>query len=100
MKKKKKKEYDIYIILFLYRRFFLFEKARFVASNGFVLTSLSCPAIGAGYNSGSNITPPMMYLRGSAHDADDRILHTKSVGYIEKLKAAVIEYNIVRERIS
>ena len=46
-----------------------------------------------GYNNpGSNVTP-MIYLRGSSRRSDNDILETTSIGYIEKLKEAVIEYN-------
>ncbi len=73
--------------------------ARFTASNGFYFSSLSCPAIGVGYNNTDSDAPPMMYLRGSCSNNDNDILYTTSVGYIEKLKAAVIEYNIDKEGI-
>lgn len=76
------------------------SKANFIATNGFVFTSLSCPAIGVMYNNGEASAPPMMYLRGSARDADDRVLEVDSIGYIEKLKAAVIEYSIMKEDVS
>ena len=72
-------------------------RASFQASNGFYFSSLSCPAIGAGYNETDSDAAPMMYLRGSSYTNDNDILYTKSVGYIEKLKAAVIEYNIAKE---
>lgn len=75
-------------------------RANFQASNGFYFSSLSCPAIGGAYNRGDSNSRPMMYLRGSARDADNEILYTNSVGYIEKLKAAVIEYNIAKECLS
>ena len=75
------------------------SKASFVASNGFYFASLSCPAIGMGYNdSGSNVTP-MLYLRGNAISTDNDILETPSIGYIEKLKVAVEEYNIYHKDI-
>jgi len=73
--------------------------AAFTASNGFYFSSLSCPAIGEGYNNTDIPTTPMMYLRGSARKCDNDILWTTSVGYIDKLKAAVIEYNIAKESI-
>ena len=76
-------------------------KASFAASNGFYFNSLSCPAIGACYNSGDNHNSNgMLYLRGSARSSDNDMLHTRSVGYVEKLKAAVIEYNIAKEGVS
>ena len=78
------------------------SRAAFRASNGFVFTSLSCPAIGVGYNSeggsGSQLRG-LLYLRGSTCNADDYTLYTRSVGYVESLKAAVIEYNIHKEGI-
>lgn len=74
------------------------SRAYFVASNGFVFNSLSCPAIAVGYNSGDIIhSPGMLYLRGSARGSDNRVLYTDSMGYIEKLKAAVIEYNVAKD---
>lgn len=75
------------------------SKARFIASNGFYLASMSCPAISVGYNTDDNTNKPLMYLRGSSISSDNRILFTKSIGYVEKLKAAVIEYNIAKEGI-
>lgn len=75
--------------------------AGFTASNSFSFVSLSCPAIGIGYNmsdSGSVRKEGLLYLRGSSsgYSSDNSILITNSVGYIEKLKAAVIEYNIAK----
>ena len=75
-------------------------RASFAASNGFYFSSLSVPAIGVGYNTAGGTTTPMMYLRGSARGQDNKILDTSSVGYIEKLKAAVIEYNIAKEDVT
>lgn len=72
-------------------------RASFVASNRFYFTSLSCPAIGCGYNNTDSNAAPMMYLRGTARKSDNEILYTTSIGYIDKLKAAVIEYNIAKE---
>ncbi len=73
-------------------------RAAFVASNGFVFRSLSCPAIGVGYNSGSGTcNMGMIYLRGSAYGSDNDVLYTDSMGYIEKLKAGVIEYNVAKD---
>ena len=54
--------------------------ARFTATNGFIFTSLACPAIGNGYNV-SNSLPPLMCLRGTAGGNDNTVLFTKSVGY-------------------
>lgn len=77
------------------------SKACFVASNGFYFSSLSCPAIGGDYNTGSgSSSTPMMYLRGNTRSNDNDKLYTRSLGYIEKLKAAVIEYNIAKEGIT
>ena len=76
-------------------------RAGFSASNRFYFSSLSCPAIGCGYNvAGSGVKNGMLYLRGSSRDADNAILCTNSVGYVEKLKAAVIEYNIAKEDVT
>ena len=77
------------------------SKADFTASNGFRFASLSCPAIGIGYNvnGGGGSKQGLLYLRGSAWN-DNEILCTNSVGYIEKLKAAVIEYNIAKEDVT
>ena len=76
------------------------SRAGFTASNGFYFASLSCPAIGACYNSGTDNNDGMMYLRGSAYGSDNVVLRTRSVGYIEKLKRAVMEYNIAKEDIT
>ena len=73
--------------------------ASFTASNGFSFASMSCPAISVGYNTDGNTSKPMMYLRGSSTNSDNDILFTKSIGYVEKLKAAVIEYNIDKEDV-
>ena len=72
--------------------------ANFVASNGFYFSSLSCPAIGVGYNS-SGSSKGMLYLRGSGRREDNAVLYTDSIGYIEKLKEAVLAYNIAKEDI-
>ena len=73
------------------------SRAGYTTSNGFIFASLSCPAIGMGYNSANNSitsTQPLLYLRGTSSRNDDNlILETDSIGYIEKLKEAVIEYN-------
>ena len=74
-------------------------RANFVASNGFYFSSLSCPAIGMGYNKTDSNASPMIYLRGSSRRTDNEILSTTSIGYIEKLKVAVKEYNIAKEDI-
>lgn len=77
-------------------------KANFTTSKGFYFSSLSCPAVGGAYNRpggmGMNANG-MLYLRGSATAKDNEILYTASIGYIEKLKAAVMEYNIAMEDI-
>ena len=75
------------------------SRARFTASNGFYFSSLSCPAIGTCYNSSDNNSNGMMYLRGSVHNCDNDTMYTGSIGYVAKLKAAVIEYNIAKEDI-
>ena len=74
------------------------SRANFLASNGFKFVSLSCPAIGVGYNVVEGMSP-MMYIRGSGRDSDDRVMETDSIGYIERLKNAVIEYNIMKEDV-
>ena len=77
------------------------SRANFIATNGFKLMSLSCPAIGVGYNIPEDIGKNgIMYLRGSARDTDERALEVESIGYIERLKQAVIEYNIAKECVS
>ncbi len=75
-------------------------RASFQATNGFYFSSLSCPAISCNYNDGKSHMQPMMYLRGSGYRRDNDIMTTKSIGYIERLKAAVIEYNIAKEDIT
>ena len=69
--------------------------AYYTASNDFRFTSFGCPEIGYGYNSRSFELhhQAVLYLRGSSRHKDNRILKTNSIGYIEKLKEAVIEYN-------
>lgn len=69
-------------------------KACFIASNGFYFQSLSCPSLGMCYNKTDSNATPMLYLRGSSPRTDNAILETSSIGYIEKLKVAVEEYNI------
>ena len=76
------------------------SKAFFIASNGFKLSSLSYPAIGIGYNAdGGTYNDGLLYLRGSARSNDNDIIETASVGYIDKLKKAVLEYNIAMEEV-
>ena len=75
------------------------SKAGFVASSGFYFSSLSCPAIVGGYNMDDGNSSAMLYLRGSDRSHDNDRLYTNSLGYIEKLKAAVKEYNIAKEDI-
>jgi len=74
--------------------------ASFIASNGFYFTSLAGPALNDGYNTPGYTGGPMMYLRGSARKNDNDVLSTRSVGYVAKLKAAVIEYNIAKEEVN
>ena len=76
------------------------SKANFIASNGFYFSSLACPAIGFGYNIDGTSSNGMIYLRGSSSRSDNDILYTDSIGYIEKLKDAVKEYNITKEGIT
>lgn len=68
------------------------DRATYVV-NGFAFVSLGCPAIGTAHNNGDYSLQPMLYLRGGNRRKDDMILRTRSIGYIEKLKTAVIEYN-------
>ena len=77
--------------------------AKLTTSNGFTFKSLSSPAIGVCYNDGSDADSVdntnrggLLYLQGSSRDADNRILRTSSIGYVNKLKVAVKEYNIVK----
>lgn len=80
--------------------------AKLITSNGFTFKSMSSPAIGVCYNDGSadcsvdsTNRDGLLYLRGSARGVDNRILHTSSIGYVNKLKAAIEEYNAVKEVI-
>ena len=66
------------------------SRAKFVASNGFAFTSLSGPMIGGGFNKTNR---GMLYLRGTSYSNDTKVLYSRSVGYVEVLKAAVKEYN-------
>jgi hypothetical protein len=56
---------------------------RFVASNGFILYSRSCP----------EIKPNGLYVWGHACHADNEILTVPSGAWLEKLTQAVREYN-------
>ena len=72
--------------------------ANYTTSKGFSFLSRALPALShrghAGINPlGNSVICDTLYLRGSADDKDDRILHTKSVRYITRLQEAVIEYN-------
>ena len=65
----------------------------FTASNDFTLSSVSCPA-GSIHNTGSSCESRLhMYVRGTDKSMDQELLATRSLGYIEKLKQAVKEYN-------
>ena len=69
--------------------------ADFTASNGFRFTSAYCPAI-TGINStgGGFSGRGVLFLRGDSTSEDNYVLRSYSIGYIEKLKVAVKEYNI------
>ena len=77
--------------------------AKLTTSNGFTFKSISTPAIGVGFNTGhdnDNINMDgLLFLRGSSRRNDRKILHTRSIGYVNKLKAAVKEYNIIKATI-
>lgn len=77
--------------------------ARLTTPNGFTFKSISTPAIGVGFNNGhdndhTNVGG-LLFLRGTSRRNDDKILHTSSIGYVNKLRAAVKEYNAVKEAI-
>lgn len=72
--------------------------ANYTTSKGFSFLSMSLPALSYGHNTGYTadgepVVRDTLYLRGSAHDKDNEVLHTKSVRYITRLQEAVIEYN-------
>ena len=77
--------------------------AKLTTSNGFTFKSVSTPAIGIGFNNGLDSHPVnvngLLFLRGSSSRHDAKILHTRSIGYVNKLKAAVKEYNIIKATI-
>ena len=79
----------------------------FNASNGFRLSSQSCPAL---YKKHNGVGPPvyikgkrvngtwshdadMMYVRGSDSTRDRTRMYTDSIVCIERLKLAITEYN-------
>ena len=64
----------------------------FIASNSFILASASCPA-GSSANSDNGSTRYLMYLRGSSQSSDNTVVTIRSLGWVEKLKVAVKEYN-------
>lgn len=64
----------------------------FTASNGFTFASASCPA-GSSHNSNNSGDNYHMYIRGSNRQSNDEVVLTRSLGYVEKLKEAVKEYN-------
>ena len=72
--------------------------ASYTTSKGFTFLSMSLPALSYGHNTGHSAESAegvrdTLYLRGSASDKDNEVLHTKSVKYITRLQEAVIEYN-------
>ena len=73
--------------------------ANYVTSKGFTFFSMGCPAVGSSHGGGAYPKPPTIYLRGSSRTKDNSVLYTDSVGYIEKLKVAVEEYNIAKELV-
>ena len=64
----------------------------FTALNGFTLSSAGCPA-GSRHNKGDSENNYHMYVRGSYSNSDNEVIIIYSLGYLEKLKEAVKEYN-------
>ena len=78
----------------------------FTASNGFRLSSQSCPALyrksnrvcaiqinGEDINGTWDHYVDMMCMRGDDSHQNNQRMYTDSIVYIEKLKSAVVEYN-------
>ena len=67
---------------------------RFVASNGFVLVSDSCPeAVELNHPSGGRGTENKLFVRGSDYYSDNDTVKAYGISYIEALKIAIEEYN-------
>ena len=86
--------YDIQIVEQKYRcNQFNYGSCSFIASNGFILSSVSCPA-GDYLNSGDYTrSQHKLYLRGSSPAQDNEVITIASTTYVEQLKLAVEEYN-------
>ena len=90
--------YDIQITKQRYRGDELnYGNNSFTASNGFTLTSASCPA-GSSVNTGGVDSRYYMYVRGSSVSSDNDVITVSSLGWVERLKVAVKEYNEHREK--
>lgn len=101
----------IYIIQIVHQQrtgtYFTVSGHNFNASNGFRLSSQSCPALYKKHNvAGSPIhikgkringtwahDEDMLYVRGADCTRDMTRMYTDSIVYIERLKLAVTEYN-------
>ena len=68
---------------------------RFVASNGFVLISDSCPEVEElNHPSGRCYTSEnKLFVRGTDCSSDNDVVKAYGISYIEELKIAVREYN-------
>ena len=92
-------QYDIQIIKQRYTNGrFSHWGTSITASNGFTLTSASCPA-GSPANNDGGYNEYHMYMRGSSSSNDNDIITVPSLGWVEKLKVAVEEYNEHMERV-
>lgn len=104
----------IYVVQVIHQHhtggFFTRTGYNFVASNGFKLSSQSCPALYSTNYSTRRVLPPlsikgnringawshdhdMMCVRGSDRTRHRTRMYTDSIVYIERLKLAVTEYN-------
>lgn len=86
--------YDIQVVEQRYRcGQFNYSGCSFIASNGFILASVSCPA-GDYFNDGNYVQHQhKLYLRGSTRSQDNEVITVDGIGYVEQLKLAVEEYN-------
>ena len=72
------------------------SNASYLTSNNFQFFSMSLPAVRHKHNTGyvgSGSVQDTLYLRGSERHKDNVVMYTTSVGYIERLKKAIVEYN-------
>ena len=100
----------IYVVQITHQKytgdFFTNTGNNFTASNGFRLSSQSCPVIykknngvcaihikGKRVNGTRSHDVDMMCVRGGDSTRDRTRMHTASVVYIERLKLAITEYN-------